>query len=91
MNAGGATKAASSFFLPLERVKRAVDLLISGISGSNNIKVPRGTIQVEFTQKGFDECRRRGFPADLEKNPDMHGVLGVKVVLNVRKLGGCLT
>ncbi|KAJ3121081.1 hypothetical protein HK098_003978 [Nowakowskiella sp. JEL0407] len=80
LNAGGSTQAASSFFLPLERVKRALDLIRQGK------KVPRGTLQVEFSQKQYDECRRLGLPMEMEsdfrsKSPDLNGILAVKNIL----------
>ncbi|KAJ1555164.1 serine protease, partial [Nowakowskiella sp. JEL0078] len=80
LNAGGSTQAASSFFLPLERVKRVLDLICK------NKKVSRGTLQVEFAQKQYDECRRLGLPMDIEaefrrKSPDLNGILSVKHII----------
>ncbi|KAJ3065004.1 serine protease, partial [Quaeritorhiza haematococci] len=80
LNAGGSKHAASSFFLPLERVKRALELLRRGKS------VPRGTLQVEFVQKQYDECRRLGLPIELEthfrtQSPDLNGLLAVKHII----------
>ncbi|KAJ3316587.1 hypothetical protein HDU76_001683 [Blyttiomyces sp. JEL0837] len=80
LNAGGASHAASSFFLPLEGVCRALDLLI------RDQHVPRGTLQVEFHQKQYDEARRLGLSMSMEKtfrekSPDIHGVLAVKNVI----------
>ncbi|KXS21250.1 hypothetical protein M427DRAFT_51499 [Gonapodya prolifera JEL478] len=77
LNAGGSSSAASSFFLPLERVKIALEKLRKGEP------VPRGTLQVEFVQRTYDDCRRLGMPADLEiqfrkLNPDLNGVLAVR-------------
>ncbi|KAI9143414.1 hypothetical protein BKA69DRAFT_1026590 [Paraphysoderma sedebokerense] len=81
LNAGGSTVSASSFFLPLHRVKRAVDMLAQG-----QRHVPRGTVQVEFVQKTYDDCRRLGLPIDLEtdfrkQHPHLNGILSIKKVI----------
>jgi S1-C subfamily serine protease len=54
LNAGASAKAASSYFLPLDRVKRAVDLLRAGEP------VSRGTLETKFARVAFDELQRLG-------------------------------
>ncbi|MDB4307674.1 PDZ domain-containing protein [Gammaproteobacteria bacterium] len=60
LNAGASSGAASSFFLPLDRVKRAVDLIRDGQP------VTRGTLEARFVRVAYDELRRLGLRQDTE-------------------------
>jgi S1-C subfamily serine protease len=60
LNAGSRTKSASAFFLPLQRVARALALLQRDVPARAPPAVPRGTLAATFGYKGFDEARRLG-------------------------------
>lgn len=71
LNAGSKSASASAFFLPLERVVRALHLLQAQkdkcVKGWEPAVIPRGTFQMTFSHKGFDETRRLGLKRDTEQ------------------------
>ena len=80
LNAGANNSAASSFFLPLDRVDRALKMLQSGAP------VTRGTLQSTFQSKAYDELRRLGLTPESEQLlrsafPEQTGMLTVDQVI----------
>ena len=80
VNAGGADNAASSFYLPLERVQRALQLIQEGKP------VTRGTLYTVFSYTPYDELERLGLGLDIEADvrkqfPQRTGMLVVASVL----------
>ena len=80
LNAGASNQAASSFFLPLDRVQRALELLQAGQP------VTRGTLGAIFSYTAYDELRRLGLREPSERTvrarfPDGIGMLVVSEVL----------
>ena len=78
--AGGNVQAASSFFLPLDRVVYALGRLQSGAA------VARGTVQAVFELRSYDELERLGLTRESEarvraSHPSAHGLLVVAEVL----------
>tara|TARA_R110002049_G_scaffold210401_6_gene381274 strand:+ start:2563 stop:5373 length:2811 start_codon:yes stop_codon:yes gene_type:complete len=80
LNAGANSSAASSFFLPLDRIQRALTML------QNDMPVVRGTLQTMFEHKPYDELNRLGLSekserAVREEFPEQTGMLTVQQVI----------
>lgn len=80
LNAGANSSAASSFFLPLDRIDRALKDL------QRDLPVTRGTLQTTFQNKAYDELRRLGLTAESERLarssfPEQTGMLVVDQVI----------
>jgi S1-C subfamily serine protease len=80
LNAGANSQAASSFFLPLDRIQVALAKIQEGAV------VPRGTLQTEFVHKPFAELRRLGLTRASEARvretyPEQTGLLVVEQVI----------
>ncbi|MCZ6665040.1 MAG: trypsin-like peptidase domain-containing protein, partial [Gammaproteobacteria bacterium] len=80
LNAGANNSAASSFFLPLDRIDRALNLIRKGEP------VKRGTLQTMFEVKPYDELTRLGLTENSERLvrsffPDQTGMLAIEQVI----------
>ncbi|CAN6674795.1 pro-apoptotic serine protease Nma111p [Trichomonascus vanleenenianus] len=80
LQAGGSNESSTDFFLPLFRGQRALKCI------QQEIPITRGTIQVQWLLKPFDECRRLGLKEEREKAareqfPDVIGLLVAETVL----------
>ena len=80
LNAGANTQAASSFFLPLDRVRVAMAAI------QESRPVARGTLLTEFVHKPYAELRRLGLNRETEARvrtafPRQTGMLVVEQVI----------
>jgi S1-C subfamily serine protease len=80
LNAGSKTKTASAFFLPLDRVVRALEICKTCHSLDEKTDepcwkppvIPRGDLQATFLFKGFDEVKRLGLQSETEATVRSH-------------------
>ncbi|ORZ15704.1 hypothetical protein BCR42DRAFT_41656 [Absidia repens] len=63
LNAGGASRASSSYYLPLNRVQRALKC----IQQQQNQVISRGTLQTEFVYRSYDELLQLGLAKYIER------------------------
>ncbi len=89
LNAGANHSAASSFFLPLDRIERVLEKLRRGEP------VTRGTLQTTFRSEPFDELRRLGLTEASERfvrehEPGQTGMLTVGQVIPGSAAAGVL-
>ncbi|MCA9564088.1 MAG: PDZ domain-containing protein, partial [Myxococcales bacterium] len=80
LNAGGSWRSSSSYYLPLDRVVRAIDLIEQGLP------VTRGTIGTVFLYTPFGELGRLGLTETVEQEvrtarPAETGMLVVNQVI----------
>lgn len=80
LQAGGSTEASTDFFLPLDRILRALQCV------QEEKPITRGTIQLQWLLKPYDECRRLGLTSDRESDarkqfPEKIGMLVAETVL----------
>lgn len=84
LNAGGASKSSSSYYLPLDRAQRALECIQKGCQ-----QIPRGSLQTVFEYQSYDVLVQLGLNRHLEKrlrtqqegNTVNEGLLVVKSVL----------
>jgi S1-C subfamily serine protease len=89
LNAGANNSAASSFFLPLDRIERALQKLQAGEP------VTRGTLQTTFRSEPYDELHRLGLTEETERLvrktfPEQTGMLTVDQVIPGSAAAGVL-
>ena len=80
LNAAANTRTASSFFLPLPRIKHALERL------QQDLPIERGGFQTLFSYQPFHELQRLGLDAQTEEaarasRPGIHGMLTVAQVI----------
>lgn len=67
LNAGGKSTAATSFYLPLQRVARALAIVRTALKAGAMPVVPRGTLQTMMEYTSYDEVRKLGLTTASEQ------------------------
>jgi pro-apoptotic serine protease NMA111 len=80
LNAGSQSKSANSFFVPLEKIRLALERL------QQHQDIPRGTMQTTFESTAYPELKRLGLTAELEqqyraKFPQASGLLVIQSII----------
>lgn len=80
LNAGSQTKSANSFYVPLEKIRLALNKLQA------DQKITRGTIQTTFQAKAYAELKRLGLSDELETQyrnqfPQTSSLLVIKSII----------
>ncbi len=80
LNAGSQTKSANAFYLPLEKIKLALNKL------QKNEKIARGTIQTTFNSTPYAELERLGLSEELasqyrQQFPQLKGLLVARAII----------
>ncbi len=80
LNAGSQSKSANAFFLPLDRVKLALEKIQLGET------IKRGTIQATYAETPYAELNRLGLPEALQTQyrtqyPDLKGLMVIESII----------
>jgi S1-C subfamily serine protease len=80
LNAGSQTKSATSFFVPLDKVKLALEKL------QNKQPIRRGTIQTTFISTPYAELARLGLNEELSsqyrsRQPELNSLLVIRSII----------
>lgn len=82
LQAGGRSDgAATDYFLPLDRPKRALQCIQDGKP------ITRGTIQTQWMIKPFDECRRLGLAGNWEGEVRKKYPTGLAILTRLHRIG----
>lgn len=85
LNVGSKNDSCTTYFLPLDKVQRALKIIQNSNDGSV-VDIPRGTLQMTPVHKGFDEARRLRLQCEIEElarqtSPSETGILVIASVV----------